>query len=89
MILVDRTTGAEVEPVVVDRATGRRVDGVGQDAVASRVVQRHDFIEGVRALILDKDNAPRWQPATPDGVSDHVIDQIFTPLPEDEAWAPA
>jgi enoyl-CoA hydratase len=57
-------------------------------AVASHIVQRHDFIEGVRALIVDKDNAPRWQPATPDGVSDHLIDQIFAPLPEDAAWTP-
>jgi len=58
-------------------------------AVATRVVQRHDFIEGVRALIIDKDNHPRWDPATPDGVSDHLIDQIFAPLPEDAAWSPA
>lgn len=58
-------------------------------AVATRVVQRHDFIEGVRALIIDKDNAPQWNPATPDGVSDHLIDQIFAPLPEGEAWKPA
>ncbi|MBA4761563.1 enoyl-CoA hydratase/isomerase family protein [Sphingomonas sp.] len=58
-------------------------------AVATRVVQRHDFIEGVRALIIDKDNHPRWDPATPEGVSDHLIDQIFAPLPEDEAWTPA
>ncbi|MFL9842480.1 enoyl-CoA hydratase/isomerase family protein [Sphingomonas sp. ST-64] len=57
-------------------------------AVACRVVQRHDFIEGVRALIVDKDNAPRWNPATPDGVSDHLIDQIFAPLPADQAWTP-
>ncbi|MFS0772651.1 enoyl-CoA hydratase/isomerase family protein [Sphingomonas sp. 1P08PE] len=57
-------------------------------AVASRVVQRHDFLEGVRAVIVDKDNAPRWDPTTPDGVSDHVIDQIFAPLPEGEAWRP-
>lgn len=58
-------------------------------AVASRVVQRPDFAEGVRAVIVDKDNEPRWQPATPEGVTDHVIDQIFAPLPEDQAWAPA
>jgi enoyl-CoA hydratase len=57
-------------------------------AVGARVVQRHDFLEGVRAVIVDKDNAPRWDPATPEGVSDHVIDQIFAPLPEAEAWTP-
>ncbi len=57
-------------------------------AVASKVVQRHDFIEGVRAVIIDKDNAPRWNPATPEAVSDHLIDQIFAPLPEGEAWEP-
>jgi enoyl-CoA hydratase len=58
-------------------------------AVGARVVQRHDFIEGVRAVIVDKDNAPRWDPATPEGVSDHLIDQIFAPLPDGEAWSPA
>ena len=57
-------------------------------AVGSRVVQRHDFLEGVRAVIVDKDNAPRWDPATPEGVSDHLIDQIFAPLPDAEAWQP-
>jgi enoyl-CoA hydratase len=57
-------------------------------AVASKVVQRHDFIEGVRAVIVDKDNAPRWNPATPEDISDHLIDQIFAPLPEGEAWEP-
>jgi enoyl-CoA hydratase len=57
-------------------------------AVATRVVQRHDFREGVRAVIVDKDNAPCWDPATPDAVSDHLIDQIFAPLPDAEAWGP-
>ena len=58
-------------------------------AVGARVVQRHDFLEGVRAVIVDKDNSPKWDPATPEGVSDHVIDQIFAPLPDAEAWTPA
>jgi enoyl-CoA hydratase len=58
-------------------------------AVASRTVQRHDFLEGVRAVIVDKDNAPKWNPETPEGVTDHVIDTIFAPLPDDEAWTPA
>lgn len=58
-------------------------------AVAGRIVQRHDFAEGVRAVIIDKDNSPKWNPATPEGVSDHIIDQIFAPLPDNEAWTPA
>lgn len=57
-------------------------------AVGAQVVQRHDFLEGVRAVIVDKDNAPKWNPATPEGVTDHVLDQIFAPLPDDEARTP-
>lgn len=57
-------------------------------AVATRIVQRPDFGEGVRAVIVDKDNAPRWQPASVEEVSDHLIDRIFAPLPDDEAWTP-
>ncbi|MCW3836368.1 enoyl-CoA hydratase/isomerase family protein [Sphingomonas canadensis] len=58
-------------------------------AVATRVVRRPDFVEGVRALIVDKDNAPKWNPATPEGVSGASVDAIFEPLPEQEAWKPA
>ena len=58
-------------------------------AVAARVVQRPDIVEGVRAVIIDKDHAPRWDPATPEAVSDHMIDRIFAPLPADEEWNPA
>jgi len=57
-------------------------------AVGSHVVQRHDFIEGVRALIIDKDNAPKWNPANVEEVSDHLIDQIFAPLSADQQWEP-
>lgn len=57
-------------------------------AVATRVVQRHDFVEGVRALLVDKDNRPSWQPPTPQGVTDHMIDTIFAPMPEGEEWTP-
>ena len=57
-------------------------------AVGARVVVRHDFLEGVRAVIVDKDNAPVWDPDTPEGVTDELIDAIFAPLPADEAWTP-
>jgi len=57
-------------------------------AIGSRVAQSHDFIEGVRALIVDKDNAPQWNPATLEGVSDAMVDAIFAPLPADQQWNP-
>ena len=56
--------------------------------IGARVVQRHDFIEGVRAVIIDKDNAPRWDPAELEGVSDAMLDEIFAPLPSDQEWTP-
>ncbi|MBO9697035.1 MAG: enoyl-CoA hydratase/isomerase family protein [Sphingopyxis sp.] len=57
-------------------------------AIGSRVVSMHDFIEGVRALIVDKDNSPKWDPPTPEAVTDDWIDAIFAPLPENEKWTP-
>ena len=56
--------------------------------IASRVLTRPDFAEGVRALIVDKTNDPQWQPATPQGVSDEMLDAIFAPLPGQEEWTP-
>lgn len=56
--------------------------------IASRVLTRPDFAEGVRAVIVDKDNAPNWNPATPEEVTDELIDSIFAPLPADKEWKP-
>lgn len=57
-------------------------------AIGSRVVAMHDFIEGVRALIIDKDNDPKWNPATPEEVTPEWIDAIFKPLPAKDEWKP-
>ncbi|MBW8815868.1 MAG: enoyl-CoA hydratase/isomerase family protein [Caulobacterales bacterium] len=56
--------------------------------IGARVVQRHDFLEGVRAVIVEKDNAPRWDPPTLAGVDEATVDSIFAPLPSDEEWSP-
>jgi len=56
--------------------------------IATRVVRRPDFIEGVRALIVDKDNAPRWRPPRLEEVSESMLDAIFAPLASAEAWTP-
>jgi len=61
---------------------------IAEYALAGRIVRTHDFREGVRALLIDKDNAPQWDPATPEGVTDEMLDVLFEPLPPSEAWKP-
>jgi enoyl-CoA hydratase len=56
--------------------------------IASRVIVRPDFTEGVRAVIVDKDNAPKWDPATAEDVTADLIDAIFAPLSAQEEWKP-
>jgi enoyl-CoA hydratase len=56
--------------------------------IATRVCALHDFQEGVRAVIVDKDNAPRWDPPTLAGVTEARLDDIFAELPEGERWTP-
>ena len=57
-------------------------------ALAGRVVRTHDFLEGVRALLIDKDNQPKWDPPTASEVTDAMLDELFAPLPEDQRWTP-
>lgn len=56
--------------------------------LGGRVVRSHDFQEGVRAVIVDKDNTPNWSPAELAGVTDAMVDALFAPLPADREWSP-
>lgn len=56
--------------------------------LGGRIVRTHDFQEGVRAVIVDKDNQPRWSPSDLAGVSDEQVESLFTPLPHVEEWTP-
>ena len=52
--------------------------------LATRVLQGHDFREGVRAALVDKDRAPRWNPAALAAVPD--IAGLFAPLGDSELF---
>ena len=56
--------------------------------LAVSMIARPDFAEGVRAVLVDKDNAPMWSPAQPEDVSQAMIDAIFAPLANQERWTP-
>ena len=48
--------------------------------IVSRIIHGHDFYEGVRAVIVDKDNQPRWQPATLADIGEADVECHFAPL---------
>jgi len=45
--------------------------------IACRMMRRHDFAEGVRAVLIDKDNAPSWSPNNISSITENEIDAIF------------
>ncbi|XP_075971979.1 3-hydroxyisobutyryl-CoA hydrolase, mitochondrial-like [Anticarsia gemmatalis] len=49
-----------------------------------RAIENHDFPEGVRALLIDKDNSPKWKPATLAEVTDDYVEDYFKKLPQDK-----
>jgi enoyl-CoA hydratase len=51
--------------------------------IVSRVVREHDFYEGIRAVIIDKDQAPHWQPPRLAAVSAAEVERHFAPLPSE------
>jgi enoyl-CoA hydratase len=63
---------------------GKRIDLAGSLKLEFRIVQhimaQHDFFEGVRAVLIDKDRNPRWQFATVEAVPDELIEQYFASL---------
>ncbi len=56
--------------------------------IVARLIAKPDFVEGVRAFVIDKDNRPSWSPQRFEDVTDDEVDAIFAPLPEEQEWTP-
>lgn len=68
---------------------GRRAPSLKEELkaefrLACRMLALGDLREGVRAALIDRDRAPKWQPATLAEVSDDMVDACFAPLGADE-----
>lgn len=90
-----RTTIARASPTSLAITLHQLRSGRGLDLaemlrieyrLAVRCSEGHDFPEGVRAILVDKDNAPRWHPARIEAVDAASLDAYFAPFadPQDE-----
>ncbi|MED6107735.1 3-hydroxyisobutyryl-CoA hydrolase 1 [Stylosanthes scabra] len=70
-----------------------RLQGIGQCLITDyrvvcHVLQGHyskDFFEGCRAILIDKDRKPKWEPSRLELVSDRDVDRYFAKL-DDQGW---
>jgi enoyl-CoA hydratase len=53
--------------------------------VSCASARSHDFVEGIRAQLVDKDRNPHWSPGTLAAVSDADVDAYFAPAEPDLA----
>lgn len=56
-------------------------------ALAVHTIARNDFMEGVRATVIDRDGKPRWEPASLDEITDDMVREMFSSLGE-KRWRP-
>jgi enoyl-CoA hydratase len=71
-------------------ALGRDYDLDAALALEYRLTQHfmaeHDFYEGIRAMLIDRDRKPQWRPATLAEVTDSMVHAYFAPIGERELW---
>jgi enoyl-CoA hydratase len=53
--------------------------------IVSRLLRGHDLYEGIRSVIIDKDQAPHWQPSSLEAVSGAEVERYFEPRTDELA----
>ena len=51
-----------------------------ENRIAHHMMDNHDFYEGVRAALIDKDRTPKWQPDKLENVTEEIVDSYFQPV---------
>lgn len=72
-------TSLKVTCEALQRGIGQTVDAclAMEYRIACHFLATHDFFEGIRATIIDKDQSPHWNPATLAQVSEHAVMNFF------------
>jgi enoyl-CoA hydratase/carnithine racemase len=70
---------------------GSRLRNIGDDFVmeyrmSQGFMRNHDFYEGIRARLIDKDNRPQWKPSRLEDVTDDMVASFFEPIRYE--WSP-
>ena len=80
--LIAETLCSQLTHQQLQRGRGLTLRGAFQQEfrMAQRCMTTHDFREGVRSILIDKDNAPTWNPSTLSAVTPEYIEQFFEPL---------
>ncbi|CAN6842338.1 unnamed protein product [Brassica oleracea] len=72
----------------------RRLQGLGQCLIREYRMVSHvmkgdiskDFVEGGRAILIDKDRNPKWEPRRLEDMKDNMVDKYFKRVEEEEGW---
>ncbi|HEX2726776.1 MAG TPA: enoyl-CoA hydratase/isomerase family protein [Beijerinckiaceae bacterium] len=61
---------------------------ISEYRAACRALHGHDFLEGIRAAVIDKDRQPRWSPARLDDIGEGLIGEHLAPADGEETIFP-
>jgi len=56
--------------------------------ISQHLIDGPDFREGIRALVIDRDQKPSWQPADLAAVTPQALDALFGPVSSIPEWTP-
>ncbi|XP_013633970.1 3-hydroxyisobutyryl-CoA hydrolase 1-like isoform X1 [Brassica napus] len=71
-----------------------RLQGLGQCLIRENRMVSHvmkgdiskDFVEGGRAILINKDRNPKWEPRRLEDMKDNMVDKYFKRVEEEEGW---